>query len=184
MCRSGSTVSKSKESQPAVIDYDGLPWPLSAPWSGSFLTSANPSRDFPKHGVYAGIEAHIVSIYREDMISAHPEIGYLRDDLKEVLRDYLHDQEEYEFPDGIETPHPYRQKLLTKLDEALLKDQHSAAFSRYQGEVEDIIKFCSKQSVMLVQPGANEDNSEVRGAFTHFINVSGMVWLFNKEYVS
>ena len=172
ICRSsGQSVKVSKTCQPALIDYEGLPWPLSVPWSGSFLTSSNPTRDFPRHGVYALIEKHIVSLYREEMIQSTPEIGVLRSDISCVLTKYLPDGT-YTFADNIQTPELYETRRFTELETVLHCDRLSKSFSNYNNQVEEIIKCVAKQTVLLANPFGDEDSYLVRGAFESFVDVS------------
>ena len=163
--RDGSSVNKSMRVQKRPANEKGLlPWPLTVPWSGSFLTSKNPTRDFPEHGVYAGIEAHVVSMYRPAMVQGWTEIGMLRKSIADILGSYLADGKEYYYPDNIQTP-----QIITESS-----DPGSSSFLRYYSQVEEIIKFCAKQQVMLAHPGLNKDSASVRKSFEQFTMVSGM----------
>ena len=44
ICRAGQSAKQLRVVQPARIDHENLPWPLSVPWSGSFVSSQNPTR--------------------------------------------------------------------------------------------------------------------------------------------
>ena len=180
MCRSGQPVRKSKMSQPGLIDYEGLPWPLSVPWSGSFVTSANPSRDFPRHAMYGLIEEYIVPLYRVDMIQNTPEIGVLRDDISDILRQYLSD-EDYTFPDKIQTPERYEVRRFSQFQTVLHSDRLTESFSKYNNQVEDIIKSVAKHPVLLANPFGDKDSVVVREAFEGFIQVSGSVCLSDSK---
>lgn len=176
VCRQGKGAYKSKSRQPATIIADDLPWPLSVPWSGSFLTSSNPARDFPRHGVYAAIEAYVVPLYRVDMIERYPEVGDLRNDISEILGQYVEGDEPFAFADGIETPETYGVQH-TQLDAVLESDRLSDSFVRYHSEVKEIIRCCAKQTVMLAHPFGNQDSALVREAFEDFITVTNKVCL-------
>jgi hypothetical protein len=162
-----------KKSQRPVFQSNGnLLWPLSVPWSGCFLISANPARDFPRHGIVAAIEVDIVEQYRQKMINASPEIGMLRNDISQVLGT---PSDPYRFADGLHTPSKKEYSEMGEEDiEALVRRERlSASYARYGNEVQEIIKFCAKQSVMLAHPSGNEDSALVRDAFADFIDVSG-----------
>jgi hypothetical protein len=179
MLARGSSVKKAKKTQPSVIDLEDLIWPLSVPWSGSFLTSANTARDFPRHGVFAGIEEHVVNRYREGMVHRIPEINNLRYQISLLLGDFLIKEDEgnhpvYTFPDKIPTLDEDDEGMegVTELGPLLLQEQVSNSFTTYNREVEDIVKCCAKQSVMLAHPSGSKDSAVVREAFDAFIKVS------------
>jgi hypothetical protein len=168
LCRSGTSANKAKECQPSFDSVDNLPWPLSVPWSGSFLISSNPSRDLIAHGIFGDIEDYIVSKYRENMIRRAPAIGQLRDDICVIFRSVFG---EFEFADGIETPEYHN---MGNQEAMLIKEKLSASYSKYSSQVEDIIKYCGKQSVILAHPFGDKDSVVVREAFEGFITVSGL----------
>jgi hypothetical protein len=169
LCRAETPANKAKECQPSC--HDDLPWPLSVPWSGSFLISSNPTRDLISHGIFADIEEDIVSGYRKGMIASIAEIGQLRDDICGIL---CFTFGEFQFADGIETPeyHHHPKSAAGIADRMLRKEQLSASYMTYTSQVEDIIKFCGKQSVMLAHPFGDKDSVVVREAFKGFITVS------------
>jgi hypothetical protein len=171
------SVTKAKKIQPEFIQYWGLIWPLRVPWSGSFLTSAHHARDFPRHGVFAGIEEYVVEQYREKMVLEICEIGSLRFRISELLTDYHSEHENginstYIFPDEYQVS-PWADGLTkTSLETLLREEKLGQIFSKYKSEVEEIIKCCSKQSVMLAHPSGTQDSAVVRDAFKTFITVS------------
>ena len=175
LCRQGTSVAQAKECQPSPIDAEDLPWPLFAPWSGSFLTSANPSRDLVAHGIFADIEEKIVDSYRERMFMENPDICQLRIELRELLQTYMPEKVVFGFPDGIDPPALDPETTFETRDKVLLNERLKASHSRYASQVEEIIKFCAKQPVMLVHPEGEKDSAEVREAFDDFIYVSGGV---------
>lgn len=178
MAREGWSASKAQTVQQGLIDVEDLPWPLTTPWSRSFLTSGNFARDFHRHAVYGLVEKFIVASYRQMMIKSSYEIGQLRKDILKLLERYMPD---FKFPDGIVTP---SQKEYNEVDnpdnlEDLLQTTNlTASFSKYNKDVEDIIKFCSKKSVMLANPNGSRDSAVVRRAFRKFIKVSGLPVIF------
>lgn len=182
-----STLSKARARakgnallQPGRTDLEDLPWPLSVPWPGSFLTSNNIGRDFSKHAMFATIEAHVVSLYRLQMIEDSPAIGNLRDDLVETLSRYLPEGETFSLPDGIATPE-YDVEMADEDVETMLKmEKQQAVFTAYETEILDMIKYCSKKKVLLAAPGGSLDNERVRKAFGAFIEVS---LLINKKHL-
>jgi len=177
LCRSGTSVADAKTLQPSRIDVEGLPWPLSVPWSGSFLTSSNPSRDLPAHGIFADIEAEIVPKYRETMIQSYPDIGDLRQNIASLLEFYQ--KAEFEFPDGIPDPEYDEEMMVYEKPEAiLLNERLSASHMRYNSQIEEIIKCCAKQPVMLAHPSGDLDSAVVREAFEDFITVSVVMFSF------
>ena len=176
LARKGQSVLLAQRSQPSVIDVEGLPWPLSVPWVGSFLTSSNPSRDLLRHGIFAEMEVELVAKYRELLIGDHEAIGNLRSEISLILEGYLGNDIEFQFPDGIEIP-SYGNKTQEKLASILLSERLSTSHERYNNQVEDIIKFCARQPVMLAHPHGDEDSIVVREAFVDFINVSGSACL-------
>lgn len=164
------------DTQPRVFrSNEHLLWPLTVPWPNSFVTSSNPARDFPRHGVFAAIEVDIVDRYRQKMIYASPEIGKLRRDILDILAHYNTLDDPYRFPDGLITPEKdgYGEKVDENIDEFLRAQRLSASFKRYTSEVEEIMKFCGKQSVMLGHPSGSKDSIVVREIFDEFIEVSG-----------
>ena len=100
LAKGTTTVEKAKKQQNPSLDVEGLPWPLSVPWSGSFLLSSKPSRDYIAHGVFADMEVMIVSMYRRKMIESSADISELRDEMVGLLRKFYDD---FRFADGIET---------------------------------------------------------------------------------
>jgi hypothetical protein len=185
LCRQGS--SNLKRSQPNVNDAEGLPWPLQVPWSGSFITSQNPSRDLVAHGIFATMEVNLVKGYREKMILNHYEVGNLRHTIAQVLSFYLDANDEYHFADGIEVPVSYSGDALETLAKVLLDEQLVVSYTKYNSEVEEIIKCCAKQSAMLAHPKGDLDSHVVRKAFSDFITVSGTpfrwpAWLNYNNY--
>lgn len=174
ICRAGQSAKQLRVVQPARIDHENLPWPLSVPWSGSFVSSQNPTRDFWRHAVYAAIEAFVVPLYRDGMIKKYPEVGELRNDISSVLENYNTGEIEYAFPDGIKTPTNYSASF-APLQEVIRSEKISTSFAMYTNEVNEIVKMCAKQSVMLAHPSHNLDSHRVREAFDGFISVSGIV---------
>lgn len=157
--------------QESRINYEGVPWPLTVPWLGSFVWSANPARDFPRHGVFATIEEHVVSLYRETMITQNPEVGELREDIISIFNAYCREGSSFTFADGIPTPDTYT-KAFVQTEQVLLEERLSASFAKYRSEVNEIIQFCAKKSVMLAHPLDNRDSAPVRDAFDGLIAVS------------
>ena len=134
--RAGTKVSEAKVTQIPSINIDGLPWPLSVPWSGSFLTLANPARDFPVHGIFADIEMEIVRTYRRRMIESSADIFMLRGAIEQLKASHL----------------------------------------KYVSQVEEIIKFCAKQSVLLAKPSGKNDSAQVHDRFDKFIRASFLLF--------
>jgi hypothetical protein len=172
LCRAGTSASKAKECQP-IVDHDDLPWPLSVPWSGSFLTSSNPSRDFPAHGIFGQIEELVVSEYRAELIEGFEKIGDLRNQIVAVLSCYLDPGSKFEFADGIKTP-SYSLEKPMDLDSMLLEGRLKTSYENYNSQMLEIMKFCGKQSVMLAHPFGDKDSAVVRKAFEDFITVSSL----------
>ena len=146
-------------------DHTDLPWPLRVRWSGSFQTSSNHKRDYPPHAIFADIEVEIVSKYRKKMIESFPDIGALRDKISKLLQD------DYSFPDGIKTP-TYGKETGSMLESVLLVEQLSASHAEYARQIQAMIKFCGKKSVMLAHPSGDKDSAVVREGFKDFIDVS------------
>ena len=88
LAKGATTVKKAKKQQNPSLDVEGLPWPLSVPWSGSFLLSSKPCRDYIAHGVFSDMEVMIVSMYRWKMIESSADISKLRDEMVGLLRNF------------------------------------------------------------------------------------------------
>ncbi|KAF8799686.1 hypothetical protein BYT27DRAFT_7316212, partial [Phlegmacium glaucopus] len=166
--------SRGQSMQFPTINVEGLPWPLTVPWVGSFLTSANPARDFPKHATFALIETEVVSLYRKDMIKACPTIGSLRLEISATLDHYQPaDSLKFKLPDGIKVPdaEDYENPVDddVPVETLVQNDQLASSFSDYTEELQDIIKYCGKKKIMLAVPGGSRDNERVRDAFEVFI---------------
>ena len=170
--RQGTSVAKAKKQQD-TLDIKGLPWPLSVPWSGSFLTSTKPRRDLVSHGVFADIEMAVVQSYRRKMIEKFRNIGSFRLHLEELLQSYMEEGLKFKFADGINfTLDIYGELEFEEHETVLLNHRLSASSSQYKSEVNDIIKFFAKQPVMLSHPSGDKDSAKVRNAFKDFIEVS------------
>ena len=171
--RAGTKVAEAKVTQIPSIDIDGLPWPLSVPWSGSFLTSANPARDFPAHGIFADIEMEIVRTYRQRMIESSADIALLRGEIEALFREFYPN---FQFADGIATPLEFNDEEFQDLDTLLIEEKLKASHSKYVNQVEEIIKFCAKQSVLLAKPSGENDSARVRDRFDKFIRASFLLF--------
>ena len=79
------------------------------------------------------------------------------------------------FPDGINPPALDPKTTFETHNKVFLNKRLKASHSRYTSQVEEIIKFCAKQLVMLVHPRGEKDIAEVQEAFEDFIYVSGGV---------
>ena len=91
-----------------------------------------------------------------------------------VLENYNNGEVEYEFTDGIKTPTNYSASF-APLQEVICSEKISTSFAMYTNEVNEIVKMCAKQSIMLAHPSHNLDSHRVREAFDGFISVSGIV---------
>ena len=171
MCRQGTSVKEAKVLQPSRIDHEDLPWPLTVPWSGSFLVSSNANRDFISQGIFGVIEEELVRSYRADMLKQYPEIAELRQEISQIFSDHLPAATAFIFPDGIEDVLNDKVKY-QEASSVLLQERLLASHSLYKSQLEEIIKFCGKQNVMLANPAGNQDSPEVRLAFKQFIEVS------------
>lgn len=182
----GSPANKNpKESQrPVFRSNEDLLWPLSAPWQGSYIISSNPARDFPRHGIYAAMEVEVVDMYRQRMINSSSEISMLRRDISELLGSfYPPSADPFQYPDGLNAPseEEFSQVADDDIDALERSERSSASYERYAAQVQEIIKFCGKQPVMLAHPSGSRDSAVVRDAFDDFIKVSGQECRFTIE---
>lgn len=169
LAKGATTVKKAKKQQNPSLDVEGLPWPLSVPWSGSFLLSSKPCRDYIAHGVFSDMEVMIVSMYRWKMIESSADISELRDEMVGLLQKFYPD---FRFADGIETWDGFKDEEFQDLNTLLYDERLSASYLMYNSQVQEIIKFCAKQPVMLADPSGEKDSARVRAAFREFISVS------------
>jgi len=180
MCRT-KRGADPRLSQPSRIDIEGLPWPLSVPWPGSFLTSGNAARDFNAHAVFADMEKETVKGYREQMISSHIDIGDLRNEIVNLLGKYYAKEDPqavgWYFADSISLPAYNSDTSFEDREDTLLNDALNQSYSEYNSQVQEIIKFCARQPVMLAHPSGDKDNAFVRKAFQDFITVSSSLCL-------
>lgn len=175
MCHAGTSQDKALTCQPPRLVQKNLPWPLSVPWPGSFLISKNTSRDYIPHAIFADMEKEMVSSYREEMILETPEIGEIRGLVADQLTPFMNGQP-FVFADGIEMPDYNDEFRFVKLQAVLRQERLSASYLKYNTEMEHIVKFCEKRSVMLAHPSGDLDSVPVREAFGAFITVSRFVF--------
>jgi len=169
LARAGTKVGQAKKWQPSRIDVEGLPWPLTVPWMGSFLTSSNPSRDLVKHGIFADMEVELVSKYRLKLVESCHTIGLLRGEIADFFTSFM--DEEFVYPDDLDSPVYYKSQM-KEVDTVVHNERLLASHLNYNKQVEEIIKFCGKQSVLLAHPSSDKDSVVVREAFEVFIDVS------------
>jgi len=146
--KGGWSSIKSEGLQPGRINIEGLLWPLTVPWSNSFLTMSNIVRDFPRHAVSALVEKNVVELYHPEMIAELPAVGTLRREMTEILTRYLPDKDEFAFADGIQQT-TYKEKKDIKLESLLKNERQMTMFGGYNSELADIIKYCSKKKIIL-----------------------------------
>jgi hypothetical protein len=158
--RKDTPFEAAKKSQPSRIDIEGLPWPLTVPWSKSFLTSKHAGRDYIPHMIYADIEATIVPLYRPKMINS--QVEELRSEIAEVLGVHLPNRFDFEYPDDIVYDYDEDENWVENPESILLQERLSASHSKYNSQVEEIIKCCAKKSVMLAHPSGTYESAVVR----------------------